>query len=256
MLRLITDFDGPIMDVSERYYQVYQYCLEQLKHPNQPVQPMSKAEFWECKRACIPERKIGIDSGLDEDQAKAFAHLRRQTVHTSPYLVYDQPITGAIDSLGRLQQAGVELVVMTMRRVRELEDAFSRYDLGRFFPTDRRYCLSNDYIKTGDTKDKPLLMERALVELPPASEVWMVGDTEADMIAAKTHNVKAIGILSGIRNKTQLSLHQPDLILNNLSETADFLLQSSAARGNVVPIKPTITSPQEKLILNQETFLP
>jgi phosphoglycolate phosphatase-like HAD superfamily hydrolase len=33
-------------------------------------------------------------------------------------------------------------------------------------------------------------MERALRELPPTSDVWMVGDTEADMIAAKTHGVK------------------------------------------------------------------
>lgn len=227
MLRLITDFDGPIMDVSERYYQVYQYCLEQIKRPNQPLQPMSKAEFWECKRSRIPESTIGINSGLDEDQAKAFALLRRQTVHTVPYLMYDKPVPGAIDTLERLQQAGVELVVMTMRRVRELEDAFNRYDLGRFFPSDRRYCLSNDYIKTGDTKDKPLLMERALLELPAASEVWMVGDTEADLIAAKTHNVKAIGVLSGIRNKTQLSIYQPNLILNNLSEAADFLLNQA-----------------------------
>lgn len=227
MLRLITDFDGPIMDVSERYYQVYQYCLQQIQHPNQPVQPMSKAEFWECKRSRVPEPKIGISSGLDEDQAQAFAQLRRQTVHTQPYLVYDQPVPGAIDTLERLQQAGVELVVMTMRRVRELDDAFSRYDLGRFFSSDRRYCLTNDYIKTGDTKDKPLLMERALLELPPASDVWMVGDTEADMIAAKTHQIKAIGVLSGIRNKTQLSLYQPDLILNNLSEAADFLLNQA-----------------------------
>ncbi|MGB5963760.1 MAG: HAD family hydrolase [Coleofasciculaceae cyanobacterium] len=227
MLRLITDFDGPIMDVSERYYQVYQYCLEQNKRPNQPLQPMSKAEFWECKRSRIPESTIGINSGLDKEQAKAFALLRRQTVHTVPYLVYDQPVPGAIETLERLQQAGVELVVMTMRRVRELEDAFSRYDLGRFFPSDHRYCLSNDYIKTGDTKDKPLLMERALLELPAASEVWMVGDTEADLIAAKTHNVKAIGVLSGIRNKTQLSIHQPNLILNNLSEAADFLLNQA-----------------------------
>ena len=215
------------MDVSERYYQVYQYCLEQIKRPDQPVQPMSKAQFWQCKRACIPEPTIGIDSGLDEDQAQAFAQLRRQTVHTQPYLVYDQPIPGAIDTLERLQQAGVELVLMTMRRVRELDEAFSRYDIGRFFPPARRYCLNNDYIKTGDTKDKPLLMERALLELPPASEVWMVGDTEADLIAAKTHNVKVIGVLSGIRNKTQLSLHQPDLILNNLSEAADFLLNQA-----------------------------
>lgn len=215
------------MDVSERYYQVYQYCLEQNKRTNQPLQPMSKAEFWECKRSRIPESTIGINSGLDEEQAKAFAQLRRQTVHTLPYLVYDKPVPGAIETLERLQQAGVELVVMTMRRVRELEDAFSRYDLGRFFPSDRRYCLSNDYIKTGDTKDKPLLMERALLELPAASEVWMVGDTEADLIAAKTHNIKAIGVLSGIRNQTQLSVYQPKLILNNLSEAADFLLNQA-----------------------------
>lgn len=226
MLRLITDFDGPIMDVSERYYQVYQYCLEQIKRPNQQVQPMSKTEFWECKRSCIPESTIGIGSGLDEEQAQEFAQLRRKTVHTMPYLVYDQLAPGAINALERLQQAGVELVVMTMRRVRELEFAFSRYDLARFFPPECRYCLSNDYIKTGDTNDKPLLMEQAL-ELPAASDVWMVGDTEADMIAAKTHGVKAIGVLSGIRNTNQLSLYQPDLILNNLQETADFLLHQT-----------------------------
>lgn len=225
MLRLITDFDGPIMDVSERYYQVYQYCLEQIQRPNQLVKLMTKAEFWECKRSCVPERMIGINSGLDEAQAQDFAHLRRSTVHTMPYLVYDQPVVGAVNALERLQQAGVELVVMTMRRVRELEDAFSRYDLARFFPPDCRYCLGNDYIKTGDTKDKPLLMERALLELPAATDVWMVGDTEADMIAAKTHGVKAIGVLSGIRNTSQLSIYQPDLILNNLTEAADFLLK-------------------------------
>jgi phosphoglycolate phosphatase-like HAD superfamily hydrolase len=50
-----------------------------------------------------------------------------------PYLVYDQPNPGAVDALERFQQAGVELIVMTMRRMRELDDAFNRYDLGRFF---------------------------------------------------------------------------------------------------------------------------
>jgi phosphoglycolate phosphatase-like HAD superfamily hydrolase len=73
-------------------------------------------------------------------------------------------------------------------------------------------------------------MERALQELPPASNVWMVGDTEADMIAAKTHGVKVIGVLSGIRDTTQLSLYQPDLIFNNISETADFLLNQELPR--------------------------
>ncbi|NEP01381.1 MAG: HAD family hydrolase [Symploca sp. SIO2E9] len=227
MLRLITDFDGPIMDVSERYYQVYKFCLEQTRHANQPVRQLSKPEFWHRKRARIPEQQIGRDSGLEPLQAEKFAQLRRQTVHTHPYLAYDQPVPGAVEALSKLQGAGFDLVVMTMRRVRELNEALIRCDLGQFFDPERRYCLSNDYIKTGDTKDKPLLMARALVELPPASEVWMVGDTEADMIAAQTHGIKTMGVLSGIRDRTQLNLYKPDAIFHNLSEVVDSVIHQT-----------------------------
>lgn len=218
MLRLITDFDGPIMDVSERYYSVYQYCLEKVKYPEQPIQKLSKTKFWELKRARVPERQIGIISGLDEEQARQFAQMRRETVHTLPYLVHDKILASAVETLEKLQYLGIDLVVMTMRRERELEVAFQQYDLARFFPRDRCYCLSNDYVKTSDVQDKPLLMERALTELPSAADVWMVGDTEADIVAAKTHKVKVIGVLSGIRDRPRLESYQPDLIVNDLSE--------------------------------------
>ncbi|MEG4407062.1 HAD family hydrolase [Microcoleus sp. MON2_D5] len=224
MLRLITDFDGPIMDVSDRYYRVYQYCLAETKRSDQPVRELPKAEFWEMKRARVPETEIAILSGLDADQARDFAQKRRQTVHTLPYMVYDQPVASAVETLEKVQRAGVDLAVMTMRRVRELDEAFNRCNLGQFFPENRRYCLPNDYVKTGDVKDKPLLMARALAELPPASDTWMVGDTEADIIAAKTHGVKVIGVLCGIRDRTQLEMHQPDLIANNLSEAVEIVL--------------------------------
>ncbi len=224
MLRLITDFDGPIMDVSERYYCVYQYCLQQTKLPQQTVNQFSKAEFWLLKRSQVPERQIGIMSGLTEEQAKAFARLRKQTVHTMSYLKYDRPVPEAIATLEKIQDLGFDLVVMTMRRERELNAALEKYDLGRFFSSDRRYYLSNDYVKTKDTEDKPKLMERALQELPSAADVWMVGDTEADLIAAKTHNIKAIGVLSGIRNRSRLSIHQPDLIANNLAEAVEAIV--------------------------------
>ncbi|MBD2539259.1 HAD family hydrolase [Coleofasciculus sp. FACHB-SPT36] len=224
MLRIISDFDGPIMDVSERYYQVYQFCLEQTRREDQSVRQMSKEEFWGLKRSRVPERQIGILSGLDEEQAQAFAALRRQTVHTMPYLVYDALAPGAVDALEKVQQAGVDLVVLTMRRQRELDYAFGRYDLARFFPENRCYHLANDYVKTRDIDDKPLLMERAIAELPPASEVWMIGDTEADIIAAKNHGVKVIGVLCGIRDRAQLEQYQPDLIVNNLGEAVDFVL--------------------------------
>ncbi len=224
MLRLITDFDGPIIDVSQRYYQVYQFCLEKTKRSSQSVSPLAKAEFWQMKRACVPEQQIATISGLDEAQAKQFAQLRRETVHTQMYFDYDCLAPGAVDALEKVQLAGIDLAVMTMRREKELEYAFERYDLERFFPKNRCYCLSNEYVKTRDIDDKPLLMERALSELPPAIDTWMVGDTEADIITAKNHHVKVMAVLCGIRDREQLATYKPDLIVQDLSAAVDLLL--------------------------------
>ncbi|BFM40804.1 HAD family hydrolase [Synechocystis sp. LKSZ1] len=226
MLRLITDFDGPIMDVSERYYRVYLYCLEQVQEPGQALHVLTKSDFWQLKRAKVAEVEIGRRSGLVESQVQRFADLRRQTVHTLPYLVHDLPHPGAVETLEYLQSLGVELVVMTMRRVCELEEALERNHLGRFFAPQHRYCLSNDYVKTGDTKDKPLLMQRAIRELPPHDTVWMVGDTEADILAAQSADIPVIGVLSGIRNQEQLERYGPLRIMANLREATEFILAS------------------------------
>ena len=225
MLRLITDFDGPIIDVSERYYRVYQFCLEKTRRLDQVVQKLPKAEFWQLKRSRIPEKQIALNSGLDEAQAQEFAQLRRQTVHTEPYFDYDTLAPGAVDALLKIQQAGIDLAVMTMRRVRELDYAFKKHDLGRFFPENRCYCLSNDYVKTRDIEDKPLLMARALKELPPATDIWMVGDTEADITAAKNYGVKVMAVECGIRDRTQLELYHPDLIVKDFSAAVDLVLK-------------------------------
>ncbi|HAZ45268.1 MAG TPA: haloacid dehalogenase [Cyanobacteria bacterium UBA11369] len=233
MLRLITDFDGPIVDVSERYYRVYQFCLEKTRGEDRSVRQLSKDEFWRLKRARVPEREIGMISGLDPEQAQEFAKMRRKTVHTQPYFHYDELIPGAVDALEKVQRAGIDLVVMTMRREVELDYALERFDLGRFFASNRRYRLNNDYVKTQDIDDKPLLMQQALKELPLAEDTWMVGDTEADIVAAKTNRVRAIAVLSGIRDRVELEAYLPDTIVKDLSEAVDLILSQCPQRISV-----------------------
>jgi phosphoglycolate phosphatase-like HAD superfamily hydrolase len=227
MLRIITDFDGPIMDVSERYYQVYLFCMELVSRPDQDTLILNKSEFWKLKRAQTPERQIGQISGLDEAQCLEFTRIRRETVHTMPYLVYDQPVSGAIATLNQVHQSGIELVTMTMRRVRELNNALDKYDIGQYFASDRRYCLANDYNKTNDVADKTQLMTRALAEMPAASATWMIGDTEADILSAKANGVPVIAVLSGIRDRNQLQRHEPNWIVNNLAEAVSLILETS-----------------------------
>jgi phosphoglycolate phosphatase-like HAD superfamily hydrolase len=223
-MRIITDFDGPIMDLSDRYYHVYQLCLDRVQQPAQLLKVLSKAEFWACKRAQIPDRQIGLDSGLTAVQADEFQQLRNYHAHRLEYLHLDRVVPGAISALERIQATGIELIVMTLRRTRELEPAFSQYDLARFFLPDCRYCLTNDYVKQGDILDKTQLMTQALRELEPEPDTWMIGDTETDIIAAQKHQIRSIGVLSGIRNRDRLAIHQPDLIVTDLAEAVDSLL--------------------------------
>jgi phosphoglycolate phosphatase-like HAD superfamily hydrolase len=223
-MRIITDFDGPVMDLSDRYYHVYQLCLARVKQPEQPLKILSKAEFWACKRAQIPDRQIGLDSGLTAVQADEFQQLRNYHAHRLEYLHLDRVVPGAISALERIQAAGIELLVMTLRRTRELEPALVRYDLERFFPADCRYCLADDYLKQGDIPAKNQLMTKALNELSTHQDTWIIGDTEADILAAQAHQIRSIGVLSGIRNRERLAIHQPDSIVANLAEAVDLLL--------------------------------
>jgi phosphoglycolate phosphatase-like HAD superfamily hydrolase len=68
-------------------------------------------------------------------------------------------------------------------------------------------------------------MARALAELPPAADTWMVGDTEADITAAKKHDIKIIAVESGIRDHSQLASYQPDMIVTDLKTAVDFILK-------------------------------
>lgn len=216
MFRIFTDFDGPIMDVSERYYQVYQYCLAELQEPTQPITVLSKKDFWQLKRAQVPERQIGHISGLHDDQARQFAMLRRETVHNASFLKHDQLIPGAVDALLKIQTMNYHLVVVTMRRARTLNSALASHQLEGFFPPDVRYCIPDDHVKTHDEVEKTRLIEKALTELPTACEAWMIGDTEADIAAAQAHGVPIVAVLSGIRNRDRLETHNPDFIVDNL----------------------------------------
>ena len=222
-MRIITDFDGPIMDLSDRYYHVYQLCLAQVKDPNQSIRILTKAEFWTYKRSQVSEHHIGIESGLTAAQSKVFKNLRDRTAHQLQYLSLDRVIPDAISALEQIQSSKAELIVMTLRRTCELNVAFEQYNLGRFFPPDCRYCLANDYQKQGDIQDKTQLMEQALLELKPDLNTWMIGDTETDIIAAQTHGIRVIGVLSGIRDLDRLKQYQPDRIVADLATAVEFI---------------------------------
>ncbi|MEN9214154.1 MAG: HAD family hydrolase [Gloeomargarita sp. DG02_5_bins_242] len=218
-ITLFTDFDGPVVDVSERYYQVYRFCLQTVQHREPQVCPrvLSKSEFWALKRARVAETEIGLRSGLTPPQAEEFSRCRHATVHTFPYFEWDVLLPGVRQVLADLRQQGIDLYVITMRRRRELTFALEQFALTDLFPPNHRYCIPDDFVKTQDHLDKPVLLAQALAQIAPRGAVWLVGDTEADIIAAQTHGIPVVAVLSGIRDEATLKTYQPDFIQPDLA---------------------------------------
>jgi len=62
MLRLITDFDGPIIDVSERYYNVYKFCWTRSDIQISQCNNWAKQNSGSWRR--VPEKKLRFFLGL------------------------------------------------------------------------------------------------------------------------------------------------------------------------------------------------
>jgi phosphoglycolate phosphatase-like HAD superfamily hydrolase len=225
-MRIITDFDGVIVDLADRYYHVYLLRLDRVRLPGQSVRVLTKAEFWALKRQQVQDLQFAIESGLTIAQAETFVGLRDRHAHQLEYLHLDRLIPSAIAALEQIQSNGIELVLMTMRRTCELNVAFDRYNLGRFFPHPYCYCLSDTHHKQGDIQDKTNLMTIALTDLGTDESTWMVGDTEADILSAQAHQIKVIGVLSGIRDRNRLEQYRPKAIVPNLAAAVELILSS------------------------------
>lgn len=229
------DFDGPVVDVSDRYYTTYQMALvdtdrfyrefsPQLHQAQQIPSPvLSKEQFWQMKQNRIPDREIARKSGLS-DEAIDFFLSRVVTIVNRPELLkLDKLQPGVKWALNLLHTRGCKLILVTLRDRLEATHILEQHGLRHLFAgiygTDDSRVAYQNY-----TEVKTELLERAMREHLPATAIpahsWTIGDTEADILAGKAMGTLTIGLTCGIRSHRQLSLLQPTAIEPDLLSAA------------------------------------
>lgn len=206
------DLDGPILDVSFKYYQVYADLLAE-----EGYTPLPKDTYWEMKRARIPAAEI-----LAHSQAEAwttvYRKLRKDQIETDPYLAYDrlQPqIKEVLTALGR----SYRLVMMTLRSsrphlLRELE----RLGLLPFF----EQILSSGEELNPRWKVKYNAIQQYCTDGIPAGS-WIIGDTSTDILAGTHLGLSTIAVLSGIRNREWIEKASPMHVIDDVSHLGEII---------------------------------
>jgi phosphoglycolate phosphatase len=232
---LFCDFDGPIVDVSERYYNTYQLGLAELQSFYRtagitlPIRVLSKEQFWKMKQERTPDVEIAMRSGLQGKQIDHFLKQVTRIVNQPALLHQDQLQPGVAWALALLHAQGVRLVLVTLRCQVQATQMLKDYGLEHLFSeiwgsqdVDAAYSNQSDH--------KTQLLEKAIASLSwekhCPTRAWMLGDTEADVIAGQAMSLATIAVTCGIRSHNYLQKLQPTRIHTDLLSAVHHLVNA------------------------------
>jgi len=206
------DLDGPILDVSNKYYQVYKFLMEKYGH-----EPIDKDLYWTLKRKKEPVDQILSLSGA-EDQLDRYRAERVSLIETDTYISYDKLQPNIMDTLTKLAQK-YTLILVTLRGSRPaLLSELERLDLIRQFES----ILSSGEHLNPRWKIKYNLVQNYFHGNLPESG-YFIGDTDTDISAGKNLGFKTIGVNSGIRNEKLIKSFVPDYFVEYAKDIFDFI---------------------------------
>lgn len=210
---IFLDLDGPVIDVSRRYYAVHREILKDID-----VTPAPYAVYWEGKRK--RQALDQIEPGLADPSVLSRYRVRwLESIEDRRFLYFDQMQQGAAPALQHLRGEGFQLVAATLRQqcdnlLWELERLGVR---GAF---DEILC-------SGDTQSaEGWILKRRLIETAPQrlrDALLLVGDTEVDVLAARALGLASVAVLNGIRSRDPLAGVSPDFIIRDLAELVSIL---------------------------------
>jgi len=230
-LTVFCDFDGPIVDVSDRYYQTYQLGLAEVQVAYQttgvtlPIHLLTKKQFWQMKQNRVPDVEIAMRSGLCGEEIDLFLQRVVHIVNQPTLLHQDYLQPGVRRALTMLYAQGARLILVTLRCQHQAIQILNSHGLRSMF-SDIWGAQDRDVAYHNHADHKTKLLSEAIASLSDIHPhtAWMVGDTEADILAGQATDIPTIALTCGIRSQTYLKNFEPTRIHSDLLSAAHYLV--------------------------------
>lgn len=205
-MNIFFDFDGTITDIAPRHYSVYVQCVAKMNGA-----PLDMDEYWRLKRSDVKWYKILPMSGIDPSLEKEFLSFFINLIEDMDMLVTDKLFSGSIEVLDRLSLDNTLILVSLRRSHVNLTKQLKLLGIDKYFTK----------ILSGHSDTREGVLQKKAEAIRGAGEYntgVIVGDTEADVAAAKQLNFYSIAVTTGIRDHVFLREQDPDFIVDSLKD--------------------------------------
>jgi phosphoglycolate phosphatase len=235
-MTVFCDFDGPIVDVSDRYYSTYRLALAKIYRKSLSADviltPLSKEAFWQMKQERLPDIEIAKLSGLPIETIDPFIAQVVSIVNHQDLLHQDVIQPGVTWALQLLHSQGTQLVLVTLRDQSQARQILQTANLEHLF--SGIYGANNgiEVAYQNSIELKTQLLKLAVGRHWPASvrknhPAWVIGDTEADVWSGRNLDIPTIALTCGIRSRSYLQKQSPTMILTDLLSASNHLVRST-----------------------------
>lgn len=207
---LIFDLDGPLLDVSRRYCQLYSFLVEDSGRT-----PLPSQDYWSLKRARTAEDIILKKSELADDVCRQLAQRRLELIETRDYISHDRLWPWTSEILSFLTNR-FRMILVTQR---------SEPELLRWQLDELKLAGYFEKVITG-RGDNTLTAKAGMVRkhgVVVPERCAIIGDTEVDVMSGKELGIQTVAVRCGIRNEEILLQYQPHHMLDDIRELPPFL---------------------------------
>ena len=205
---VLFDWDGVLLDSLGAAFNVYNRVFARIG-----AKVITKDEYLELQSPNWYDFyvKVGLPRSLWNEVDSEWLRLYEEE---DPDLHPD-----AIRCLTALGKRGLKLALVSNGSRARVENELSRFGIGRLFEV----VVFGE--KKEELKPSPVMLQRALgaLDLGPMDAVY-VGDSPADIQAAKNARMSSIAIARGPIQVRRLGNERPDHMFGGLDELTDFLL--------------------------------
>jgi phosphoglycolate phosphatase-like HAD superfamily hydrolase len=230
--QIFFDLDGPVLDISSKYYHIYKYIVTEMGG-----RPMPKVRYWHNKRNKIAESQLLKESNLPKELIHEYSEKRKILLETSNYLKLDTVWPDLFEYMQNSPFRGLITLVTLRHNRKALENELNFLGISSWFTS----VLSSD---EGQNEISRHSIKTQMIRAHFKSDVngWFVGDTETDLRAGKDLGLYCVATSFGIRTREILSRESPNQII---SCPRDFViwLKSIENESSFLRSKSTVSFP-------------
>lgn len=206
---VLFDLDGTLIDSVPDIATATDTTLTSL---GAPAAGASKVRLWVGNGAATLVQRALHDAGIDQAQHKLAMTLWR-AAYTLCCTRKTQLYPGAIETLEALQTARVEMALVTNKPLQFARPILKHLGIERYF----RWVVGGECVS--NKKPAPDMLNDAMEEAgASAHQCVMVGDSAADIDAARAANMRVVAVSYGYSRGAPVAQLKPDLIVDDLRE--------------------------------------